>query len=87
MFVTTDMRKFGFIYFLKEFGIEEDEFTHTSSFVGKVDYEPDLQEMRISLNNIVYEYCFVPENIFEEFEAATSKGSYYNENIKGKFVC
>jgi len=66
---------------------EEKGFTHTSSFVGNAKYYPDTQGMSIILNGKQYEYCNVPERIFDAFEGAGSKGAYYNREIKNLFNC
>jgi len=62
-------------------------FTHSSSFVGNVWFNPEDQSMRILLNGIAYEFCSVPERIFDAFEGADSKGAYFGRNIKGQFNC
>ena len=62
-------------------------FTASSSFVGNVRYDQDEQSMRILLNGISYEFCNVPQRIFDSFEGANSKGSFFNRNIKTQFDC
>jgi len=62
-------------------------FTGSSSFVGNVRYNQDEQSMRILLNGIAYQFCRVPERIFDAFEGANSKGAFFNRNIKGQFDC
>lgn len=46
---------------------EEDlkAFTHSSSFVGNVKYNPEDQSMEIILNGKKYNFCNVPERVFE----------------------
>lgn len=65
----------------------EINFQHSSSFVGKVTFTPDLNTMEINLNGKVYGFCNVPERIFDGFEGAPSKGAYFGRNIKGQFDC
>jgi len=67
--------------------LSEADFVQGSSFVGEVNYNEDAQEMKISLNGTVYEYCNVPQRVFDGFEGAPSKGAYYNRIIKGQFDC
>ena len=62
-------------------------FTHTSSFVGNVRYDQDLQEMTIILNGKEYNFCNVPERKFEAFRGADSKGAYFNRNIRTLHDC
>jgi len=62
-------------------------FTASSSFVGNVRYDRDEQSMRILLNGIPYQFCNVPERIFDSFEGANSKGAFFNRNIKTQFDC
>ena len=62
-------------------------FSHTSSFVGKVTFTPELNTMEINLNGKVYGFCHVPFRIFDSFEGAASKGAYFTRIIKGQFDC
>lgn len=73
-----------------EFSFNEqdfDAFTHSSSFVGNVRYDNDSQEMSVLLNGKRYEFCGVPRRTFDGFQGASSKGEYFNRNIKGQFDC
>ncbi len=65
----------------------EVDFKQPSSFVGTVTYTIDLQTMEIELNGRIYGYCNIPARIFDGFEAAPSKGEFYNRSIKGQFLC
>lgn len=65
----------------------ERTFQEPSSFVGKVTYNIDDQSMEVILNGKTYNYCRVPERIFDAFQGAQSKGSYYNRVIKNQFNC
>jgi len=62
-------------------------FTASSSFVGNVRYDQEEQSMRILLNGIPYQFCNVPQRIFDSFEGANSKGAFFNRNIKTQFDC
>ncbi len=62
-------------------------FTQSSSFVGNVRYDRDEQSMRILLNGIPYQFCNVPESVFDSFEGANSKGAFFNRIIKTQFDC
>jgi len=62
-------------------------FNQPSVVVGKVIYSIDLQTMEVELNGNVYNYCNVPQRIFDSFEGAGSKGAFYNREVKGIFLC
>ncbi len=62
-------------------------FTHSSSFVGNVRYDQDLQEMTVILNGKEYTFCNVPERKFDAWQGADSKGEYFNRNIKTQHDC
>lgn len=62
-------------------------FTHSSSFVGNVRYDQELQEMSVILNGQEYDFCGVPERKYDAFEGADSKGEYFNRNIKTQHDC
>jgi len=65
----------------------EPTFDMPSSFVGKVTYSPDFSTLEIELLGRVYGFCGVPERIFDAFEGTSSKGAFFNRNIKGQFDC
>ena len=62
-------------------------FTHSSTFIGNVQYNPDQQSMKIIINGKTYNFCNVPERIFDAFEGAGSKGAFFAREIKGLFNC
>lgn len=62
-------------------------FTHSSSFVGNVRYDPDTQEMRVLLNGKSYNLCGVSPREYDSFEGASSKGAYFNRILKGQKDC
>ena len=65
----------------------EPTFQNPSSFIGLVTYFPDTQDMIVVLNGKPYNYCNVPQRVFDAFKGADSPGAYYNRNIKGILVC
>ncbi len=65
----------------------EPTFDMPSSFVGKVTYTPDFSTMEIELLGKTYGFCGVPERIYDSFEGASSKGAFFNRNIRGQFDC
>lgn len=59
----------------------------TSTLITNAGYEPDTKTMAVQFKNggTVYHYAGVPENIYKEFQSASSQGSYFLQNIKNKY--
>ena len=62
-------------------------FTHSSSWVGNVRYNPQNQTMRVMMNNKGYGFCGVPERVYDSWEGSSSKGEYWWRNIKDRYNC
>ena len=62
-------------------------FKQPSSFVGQVEYYPEDLSMEIVLNGKLYAFCNVSERIFDSFEGASSKGAFFNREIKTLHDC
>lgn len=57
-----------------------------SSVIRNYYYKPELQILTILyISGAVYDYLEVPQEIFDDFRAAFSKGTYLNKNIKPNF--
>ena len=57
-----------------------------SSVIRKYYYKPELEILRIIyVSGAVYDYLDVPQEVFDEFRAAFSKGTYLNKIIKPKY--
>lgn len=57
-----------------------------SSVIRKYFYKPELEILRIIyVSGAVYDYLDVPQEVFDEFRAAFSKGTYLNKIIKPKY--
>ena len=57
-----------------------------SSVIKKYFYKPELQILTIVyVSGAVYDYLDVPQEVFDDFRAAFSKGIYLNKNIKPNF--
>ena len=57
-----------------------------SSNIAAIAYASDTEVLSINfLNGSTYEYYGVPQNVFDEFLIADSKGRYFNANIKDVF--
>ncbi|MES2109521.1 MAG: KTSC domain-containing protein [Bacteroidota bacterium] len=57
-----------------------------SSVIAAMDYNREAQTLRITYTSgAVYDYRNVPPDVFGEMEAADSKGTFLNYEIKGKY--
>ena len=57
-----------------------------SSVVVATKYDPVKEILRvIFVSGNVYEYKHVPEKTFLAMKAATSKGTFLNKHIKGRY--
>lgn len=57
-----------------------------SSNVASIGYDPASQTLEVEFNNgSVYQYYNVPEGIFDQFQAAPSKGQFLAYQIKDRF--
>lgn len=58
-----------------------------SSFIAKAGYDPETQALAIQMVNSsdTYTYQGVPQEIYDGFLAAESKGAYYVEKIKAQY--
>ena len=63
------------------------ESVSRSSLVQRVCYDRRNSYMIINLSGTYYHYCEIDASVVSALLAATSMGSYYNRNIKGKFDC
>ncbi|MCR8558732.1 KTSC domain-containing protein [Mucilaginibacter sp. BJC16-A38] len=57
-----------------------------SSVVANMDYDEEKSTLRITYTSgAAYNYIGVPADVFDEMKAATSKGTFLNYRIKGKY--
>ena len=57
-----------------------------SSVVQSFTYNGETEILQIVyVSGAVYNYLAVPSDVYKAFSSATSKGTYLNTNIKGKF--
>ncbi len=57
-----------------------------SSVVAAIKYDPATSTLRvIFVSGMVYDYKDVPEKIYKEMKAASSKGTFLNQQIKGNY--
>jgi hypothetical protein len=60
--------------------------TPESSNLAGFGYDPSSQTLTVQFkNNSKYNYFNVPENVFNEMKNASSKGKFFNQNIKGVY--
>jgi hypothetical protein len=55
-----------------------------SSNIASIGYDPPTLEVEFHHGG-VYTYEGVPQEVYENFMAAPSKGRFFAENIKGKY--
>lgn len=61
-------------------------FGMPSSVIRKYFYRPEFEILTIIyVSGAVYDYLEVPEEVFDDFRAAFSKGTYLNKKIKPFF--
>ena len=59
-----------------------------SSAISHIGYDSNTKQMKITFKQSkTYDYCNVPQNIFDEFLNASSIGIYYDRHIKDNYNC
>ena len=60
----------------------------SSSAITAVGYEASSGRMKIEFTQgHSYDFCRVPQYVYDGLMRATSKGTYYNENIRDRYTC
>ena len=59
----------------------------SSSFVNRVCYQDQDEYLIVLLGSTYYHYCKVPDITANRWLSSSSKGSFYNSSIKGRFDC
>ena len=58
----------------------------SSSSIAKLGYNASKSTLEVAFHNGgLYHYFDVPQNIWEAFKSAESKGGFFSENIRGQF--
>jgi hypothetical protein len=58
----------------------------SSSNVGAIGYEAEISTLEVEFNNgSVYQYHGVPQEVYDSFMQADSKGTFLNTRIKGSY--
>ena len=59
-----------------------------SSAIVAAGYDPQTKQMKITfMQGHTYDFCGVPQHVFDGLIQATSKGTYYNEHIRDRYQC
>lgn len=61
------------------------DFSPFSSLVDDVYYDADTRELTVDLNDEIYRYSGVPEQVFNDFRSASSAGGFYTPEVKRKY--
>lgn len=57
-----------------------------SSNIRSIGYDSDEGLLEVEFHSGgVYQYREVPENVFQRFLCASSKGRFFHQNIKGRY--
>jgi len=57
-----------------------------SSVILRISYDVATSTLRVVfVSGTIYDYKNVPEEIYHSMKAATSKGAYLNQHIKGNY--
>jgi hypothetical protein len=60
----------------------------SSSAISAVGYDPDTRRMKITfVQGHTYDFCRVPQHVFDGLLRSSSKGGYYNDHIKDRYQC
>jgi hypothetical protein len=60
----------------------------SSSAITAIGYDPQSRRMTLVFTQSrTYDFCGVPQNVFDGLLRASSKGGYYNDYIKDRYPC
>lgn len=60
----------------------------SSSAISAVGYDAATKQLKIRfVEGHTYDFCGVPESVFDDLLKARSKGVYYNEHIRDRYPC
>jgi hypothetical protein len=60
----------------------------TSTAMQAVGYDPKALHLKITFQQgHTYDFCGVPQHVFDGLMRAASKGAYYNEHIRDRYPC
>ncbi len=59
-----------------------------SSAIAAAGYDPPSKMMKIKFKQgKTYDFCRVPQSVFDGLLSASSKGSYYDSHIRNRYQC
>lgn len=64
---------------------ETTDTSATSEAIKTISYDADAKTLTVSFERGTYVYADVPAEIHEGLKNSESQGTYYRENIKGKY--
>lgn len=57
-----------------------------SMVIKKYEYRPEINVLTITfVSGAVYDYLYVPEEVYNQMKSVISKGTFFNEHIKDKY--
>lgn len=60
----------------------------SSSAIRAIGYDATTRSMKITFTEgHTYDFCGVPEGVFNGLLHASSKGRYYNDHIRDQYQC
>ena len=63
-------------------------FDVQSRAISSIGYDSMSQRMEVTfVQSGTYEYCNVPQIVFDSFYNSKSKGTHYSDYIKGRYQC
>ncbi len=57
----------------------------SSSWIRSCRYDDDTQALTVNMTSNTYDLTGVPPDVFLDFIDAPSAGTYFNDNLKGKY--
>lgn len=58
----------------------------SSSNVARISYDSSSSTLEVEfLNGSIYQYYDVPQNVWEDFKSASSKGQFIHQHLRGQY--
>jgi hypothetical protein len=57
-----------------------------SQAINSITYDADAKTLTVAFDRGTYVYADVPADVYEALKNSESQGTYYRENIKGKYT-
>ncbi len=62
-----------------------EEAAEKSQAINAISYDADAKSLTVEFDRGTYVYSEVPADVYESLKNSDSQGTYYRENIKGKY--